>query len=174
MSQNASIVKKLDNRRVVSRIDMVSVWFSWLHNHVKDSWLVICLGDDHYTQKVIDKEAACCQSAVSKHTRGHFNETGNAQYNCAQLRGYWQPSEYREKKPIQQCVGWGGIGDGLGSQIIVFHQVRSQCSFLPGDFRELYASSCWLALWKCWFYLSTVATVPKLVAGLTGQQTHPN
>ncbi len=34
---------------------------------------------------------------------------------------------------------------------IVFHQVQSQCSRLPGDFRALYASICWQALWRCWF-----------------------
>ncbi len=34
---------------------------------------------------------------------------------------------------------------------IVFYQVQSQCSHLPGDFRALYASICWQALWRCWF-----------------------
>ncbi len=34
---------------------------------------------------------------------------------------------------------------------IVFYQVQSQCSCLPGDFRALYASICWQALWRCWF-----------------------
>ncbi len=33
----------------------------------------------------------------------------------------------------------------------VFYQVQSQCSRLPGDFGELYASICWQALWRCWF-----------------------
>ncbi len=34
---------------------------------------------------------------------------------------------------------------------IVFYQVQSQCSRLPGDFRALYASICWQALWRWWF-----------------------
>ncbi len=34
---------------------------------------------------------------------------------------------------------------------VVFYQVQSQCSRLPGDFRALYASICWQALWRCWF-----------------------
>ncbi len=34
---------------------------------------------------------------------------------------------------------------------IVFYQVQSQCSRLPGDFRALYASICWQALWRFWF-----------------------
>ncbi len=33
---------------------------------------------------------------------------------------------------------------------IVFYQVQSQCSRLPGDFRALYASICWQAIWRCW------------------------
>ncbi len=35
---------------------------------------------------------------------------------------------------------------------IVFYQVQSQCSHLPGDFGALYASICWQALWRCWFH----------------------
>ncbi len=35
---------------------------------------------------------------------------------------------------------------------IVFYQVQSQCSCLPWDFEALYASICWQALWRCWFY----------------------
>ncbi len=34
---------------------------------------------------------------------------------------------------------------------IVFYQVQSQCSHLPGDSGALYASICWQALWRCWF-----------------------
>ncbi len=34
---------------------------------------------------------------------------------------------------------------------VVFYQVQSQCSHLPGDFGALYASICWQALWRCWF-----------------------
>ncbi len=30
--------------------------------------------------------------------------------------------------------------------------LSSQCSHLPGDFRVLYASTCWQALWRCWFH----------------------
>ncbi len=32
---------------------------------------------------------------------------------------------------------------------IVFYQVQSQCSRLPGDFGALYASICWQALRRC-------------------------
>ncbi len=35
----------------------------------------------------------------------------------------------------------------------VLYQVQSQCSRLPGDFGELYASNCWQALLRCWFLL---------------------
>ncbi len=34
---------------------------------------------------------------------------------------------------------------------VVFYQVQSQCSRLPGDFGALYASICWQALCRCWF-----------------------
>lgn len=153
---------------------MVSVWFSWLHNHVKDNWFVICLGDDHYTthkRSLIKKlpvvrvlyPSTLEEILMKWETR---NTTLHSREDIGNLQSIVKRSQFNN-------VGVGGIGDGLGRQIIVFHQLRSQCSFLPGDFRELYASSCWLALWKCWFYLSTVAIVPKLVAGLTGQQTHP-
>ncbi len=35
---------------------------------------------------------------------------------------------------------------------IVFSEVYSQRSNLPGHFRVLHASFCWQALWRCWFY----------------------
>ncbi len=34
---------------------------------------------------------------------------------------------------------------------IVFYQVQSQFSRLPGDFGALCAYICWQALWRCWF-----------------------
>ncbi len=34
----------------------------------------------------------------------------------------------------------------------VFSEVHSQRSRLPGNFRALHASSCWQALWRCWFH----------------------
>ncbi len=34
---------------------------------------------------------------------------------------------------------------------IVFYQVQSQCSRLPGDFGALFADIYWQALWRCWF-----------------------
>ncbi len=34
---------------------------------------------------------------------------------------------------------------------IVFYQVQSQCSLLPGHFGALHASFCWQALWRGWF-----------------------
>ncbi len=42
-------------------------------------------------------------------------------------------------------------GDVCWCWSTVFYQVQSQCSRLPGDFRALYASICWQALWRCWF-----------------------
>ncbi len=50
------------------------------------------------------------------------------------------------------------VSDDLGCRdvcwcwSIVFYQVQSQCSRLPGDFGPLYASICWQALWRCWFH----------------------
>ncbi len=41
--------------------------------------------------------------------------------------------------------------DVCWSWSVVFYQVQSQCSRLPGDFGALYASICWQALWRCWF-----------------------
>ncbi len=35
---------------------------------------------------------------------------------------------------------------------IVFSEVHSQRSHLPGNFRALYASIWWQALWRCWFH----------------------
>ncbi len=63
------------------------------------------------------------------------------------------------------------VSDDLGCRdvswcwSIVFYQVQSQCSRLPGDFGALYASICWQALWRCWFPfpagLQHLPTVPK-------------
>ncbi len=49
------------------------------------------------------------------------------------------------------------VSDDLGCRdvcwcwSIVFYQVQSQCSHLPGDFWALYSSISWQALWRCWF-----------------------
>ncbi len=37
---------------------------------------------------------------------------------------------------------------------IVFSEVHSQSSHLPGHFRALHASFWWQALWRCWFYFT--------------------
>ncbi len=50
------------------------------------------------------------------------------------------------------------VSDDLGCHVIcwcwstVFSEVHSQHSHLPGNFRALHASSCWPALWRCWFH----------------------
>ncbi len=50
------------------------------------------------------------------------------------------------------------VSDDLGCHVIcwcwsaVFSEVHSQRSHLPGNFRALYASFCWQALWRCWFH----------------------
>ncbi len=49
------------------------------------------------------------------------------------------------------------VSDNLGCRdvcwcwSIVFYQVQSQCSRLPGDFGALYAFICWQTLRRCWF-----------------------
>ncbi len=50
------------------------------------------------------------------------------------------------------------VSDDLGCHVIcwcwptVFSEVHSHRSHLPGNFRALYASFCWQALWRCWFH----------------------
>ncbi len=50
------------------------------------------------------------------------------------------------------------VSDDLGCHVvcwcwsIVFSEVHSQRSHLPGSFRALHASFCWQALWRCWFH----------------------
>ncbi len=41
---------------------------------------------------------------------------------------------------------------GLPCHLLVFSEVHSQRSHLPGNCRELHASFCWQALWRCWFH----------------------
>ncbi len=49
------------------------------------------------------------------------------------------------------------VSDDLGCRdvcwcwSIVFYQVQSHCSCLPGDFGALYVSIRWQAWWRCWF-----------------------
>ncbi len=62
-----------------------------------------------------------------------------------------------ESKLLEVQCKVSEVSDDLGCSDIcwcwstVFYQVQSQCSRLPGDFRALYASICWQALWRCWF-----------------------
>ncbi len=62
-----------------------------------------------------------------------------------------------ESKLLEVQCEVSKVSDDLGCRdicwcwSIVFYQVQSQCSRLPGDFRALYASICWQALWRCWF-----------------------
>ncbi len=50
------------------------------------------------------------------------------------------------------------VSDDLGCKVIcwcwsiVFSEVHSQRSHLPGNFRAIHASFCWQALWRCWFH----------------------
>ncbi len=70
------------------------------------------------------------------------------------LEEYWRGTE--SKLLEVQCEVFT-VCDDLGCHVIcwcwsiVFYQVQRQCSRLPGDFRALYASICWQALWRCWF-----------------------
>ncbi len=58
------------------------------------------------------------------------------------------------------------VSDDLGCHVIcwcwstVFSEVHSQCSHLPGHFRELHAYFCWQALWRCWFHFLDLAPAP--------------
>ncbi len=62
-----------------------------------------------------------------------------------------------ESKLLEVQCEVSEVSDDLGCRdvcwcwFIVFYQVQSQCSRLPGDFGALYASICWQALWRCWF-----------------------
>ncbi len=64
-----------------------------------------------------------------------------------------------ESKLLEVQCEVSEVSDDLGCRDVcwcwsnVFYQVQSQCSRLPGDFRALYASTCWQALWRCWFPL---------------------
>ncbi len=51
---------------------------------------------------------------------------------------------------LKSVMIWGAV-NVCWCWSIVFYQVQSQCSRLPGDFSALYASICWQALWRCWF-----------------------
>ncbi len=74
--------------------------------------------------------------------------------------GYWGLEDDRsatESKLLEVQCEVSEVSDDLGCRdvwwcwSIVFYQVQSQCSRLPGDFRALYASICWQALCRCWF-----------------------
>ncbi len=70
------------------------------------------------------------------------------------LEEEWRGTEY---KLFEVQCEVSEVRDDLGCRDVcwcwstVFYQVQSQCSRLPGDFRALYASICWRALWRCWF-----------------------
>ncbi len=44
----------------------------------------------------------------------------------------------------------------------VFIKSRVNAAVLPGDFRALYASICWQALWRCWFPFLTLNPIWNL------------
>ncbi len=46
---------------------------------------------------------------------------------------------------------WFGLPSSAGVDL-VFSEVHSQRSHLPGHFRALHASFCWQALWRFWFH----------------------
>ncbi len=62
-----------------------------------------------------------------------------------------------ESKLLEVQCEVSEVSDDLGCHdvcwcwSIVFHQVQSQCSRLPGNFGAFYVSICWQALWRCWF-----------------------
>ncbi len=59
------------------------------------------------------------------------------------------------------------VSDDLGCHVIcwcwsiVFFEVHSQRSHLPGYFRALHASICWQALWRCWFHFPKLPIYTK-------------
>ncbi len=65
-----------------------------------------------------------------------------------------------ESKLLEVQCKVSEVSDDLGCRdvcwcwSIVFYQVQSQCSHLPGDFGAHYASICWQALWRCWFHFT--------------------
>ncbi len=61
------------------------------------------------------------------------------------------PSCLKSSVKFPQSVMIWGCRDICWCWSTVFYQVWSQCSHLPGDFRALYVSICWQALWRCWF-----------------------
>ncbi len=51
----------------------------------------------------------------------------------------------------QSVMIWAAMSSaGVGP--LLFSEVHSQRSHLPGNFRALHASFCWQALWRCWFH----------------------
>ncbi len=73
-----------------------------------------------------------------------------------------------ESKLLEVQCEVSEVSDDLGCRdicwcwSIVFYQVQSQCSHLPEDFRALYASICWKALWRCWFlFQQDFSTCPQ-------------
>ncbi len=86
----------------------------------------------------------------------HFHKSYPAHANLLGiiLSSYWRKTG-EAQNPVQCEVS--AVCDDLECcdvcwcWSIVFYQVQSQCSRLPGDFGELYASICWQALWICWF-----------------------
>ncbi len=90
-----------------------------------------------------------------------------------EIKGWSLEEDWRgaKSKLLEVRCEISEVGDDLGCRdvswcwFIVFYQVQSQCSRLPGDFRALYASICWQALWRCWFHFPAVLyhlpTVPK-------------
>ncbi len=62
------------------------------------------------------------------------------------------PSCLKSSVKFPKSVKIWGCHDICWCWSIVFYQVQSQCSRLSGYFGGLYASICWQALWRCWFY----------------------
>ncbi len=78
----------------------------------------------------------------------------NLEIKVCSLEEEWRGTE---SKLLEVQCEVSEVSDDLGCRdvcwcwSIVFYQVQSQCSRLPGDFRALYASICWQGLWRCWF-----------------------
>ncbi len=106
------------------------------------------------SQRVITERGGCSRSAVSKHIKCKVDWKEEIALENVHKQ------EWRETESMLlevQCEV-STVSDDLGCHevcwcwSIVFYQVHSQPSHVPGNFRALHASFCWQALWRCWFH----------------------
>ncbi len=82
-------------------------------------------------------------------------ESPRSFFQCQSLEEEWRGTE---SMLLEVQCEVSTVSDDLGCHVIcwcwstVFSEVHSQRNHLPGNFRALYASFCWQALWRCWFH----------------------